>query len=58
MKYRWVKENHLFKDDYLYISYHGPLKEVIGRWGFTDIEDCENKDIFELWKEKGYKSEN
>lgn len=105
MKYRWVKENHLFKDDYIYISYHGPLKEVVGRWGFTDIEDydvcvCgndiirivlaaekysgfdtteirteiekkrvwlrdhepefyqsfvgEDKDIFELWTEKGY----
>ena len=102
---RWVKENHLFKDDYIYISYHGPLKEVVGRWGFTDIEDydvcvCgndiirivlaaekysgfdtaeirteiekkrvwlrdhehefyqsfvgEDKDIFELWTEKGY----
>lgn len=105
MKYRWVKENHLFKDDYIYISYHGPLKEVVGRWGFTDIEGydvcvCgndiirivlaaekysgfdttevrteiekkrlwlrdhepeyykkvlgEDKDIFELWAEKGY----
>ena len=29
MMYRWVRENHLFKDDYIYISYHGPLKEVL-----------------------------
>ena len=28
IKYTWVKLNHLFKDDYIYISYHGPLKEV------------------------------
>ena len=26
MMYRWVRENHLFKDDYIYISYHGPLR--------------------------------
>lgn len=39
MKYTWVRENHLFKDDYIYISYHGPLKEVTSRWGFRDIED-------------------
>ena len=25
MKYTWVKENHLFKDDYIYISYKEPL---------------------------------
>ena len=26
MKYTYCKENHLFKDDYLYISYKEPLK--------------------------------
>ena len=39
MKYRWVKENHLFKDDYIYISYHEPLREVVDRWGFKDFEN-------------------
>lgn len=39
LKYRWTKINHLFKDDYIYISYHGPLKEVTNRWGFKDYED-------------------
>ena len=38
MAYTWVKENHLFKDDYIYISYHGPLMEVSSQWGYKDIE--------------------
>lgn len=38
-KYVWVRENHLFKDDYIYISYHGLLKEIISHWRFKDIED-------------------
>lgn len=33
MMYRWVRENYLFKDDYIYISYHGPLKEVTSHLG-------------------------
>lgn len=37
MMYRWVRENHLFKDDYIYISYHGPLKEVTSHWGGVRI---------------------
>ena len=37
--YTWVKENHLFKDDYIYISYHGLLKEVKSQWGFKAYED-------------------
>lgn len=39
LKYRWVKENHLFKDDYIYVSYHGPLREVTNHWGVKDYED-------------------
>ncbi|HJC10917.1 MAG TPA: hypothetical protein H9935_08885 [Candidatus Blautia merdigallinarum] len=39
MMYRWVRENYLFKDDYIYISYHGPLKEVTSHLGVKDIED-------------------
>lgn len=39
MMYRWVRENHLFKDDYIYISYHGPLKEVTSHWEVKNIED-------------------
>ena len=42
LKYIWVKENHLFKDDYVYISYHGFLKEETGKWG---IKYCEDYDI-------------
>lgn len=28
-----------FKDDYIYISYHGPLREATNHWGFEDYED-------------------
>lgn len=38
LKYRWVRENHLFKDDYIYISYHGPLRETTNHWGFKNYE--------------------
>ena len=58
MKYTWVRENHLFKDDYIYISYHGPLKEVTSRWGFRDIDDydicvCGNDIIDIVLAQKG-----
>ena len=41
MKYEMQKINHLFKDDYLYISYHEPLqkKEVWrGYFSFADYD--------------------
>ena len=39
MKYTWVKLNHLFKDDYIYISYHGKLSEKISEWGYVSVGD-------------------
>lgn len=58
IKYRWVKENHLFKDDYIYLSYHDPISKQTDKYGFTDYTDydlcvCGN-DIIEivLWVEK------
>ena len=40
--YIYVKENHLFKDDYLYISYNDKLKIEKTEYG---TEKCENYDI-------------
>ncbi len=39
MDYTWIGENHLFKDDYVYISYSEPLKEELTKWGYRDIVD-------------------
>lgn len=33
-----IKENHLFKDDYLYISYKEKLQYEKNRYGFEDIK--------------------
>lgn len=43
MKYTWMKENHLFKDDYIYISYKEPLHAEVNSWGFikyTNYDVC------------------
>lgn len=40
-KYKALEINHLFKDDYLYISYKEPLVEVVDRWGFRDYENAD-----------------
>ena len=43
MKYEMRKINHLFKDDYLHISYHEPLrKEQItrGYWDYVNYDVC------------------
>lgn len=43
MKYTWMKENHLFKDDYIYISYKEPLQAEVNSWGFikyTNYDVC------------------
>ena len=37
--YTSIKENHLFKDDYLYISYKEKLKFEKNRFGFLDYAD-------------------
>ena len=37
--YIYVKENHLFKDDYLYISYNNKLKIEKSKYGFEDCID-------------------
>lgn len=36
IKYRWARENHLFKDDYIYLSYDSPIKAVTNEYGFDD----------------------
>ncbi|MCR4611237.1 MAG: hypothetical protein K5644_04995 [Lachnospiraceae bacterium] len=36
MGYTWMKENHLFKDDYIFISYKEKLKTKVDKWGFKD----------------------
>lgn len=58
IKYSWIKENHLFKDDYIYLSYDKPIKTVLTEYGFKDYADydlciCGN-DIPQivLWVEK------
>lgn len=47
MAYKARKINHMFKDDYLYISYKEKLVPEVGRWGFLeytnyDIAVCGN----------------
>lgn len=39
MRYSCVKENHLFKDDYIYISYSGKIEERVNRYGFREYAD-------------------
>ena len=34
--YTYCKENHVFKDDYLYISYDEPLVPIFSNWGKHD----------------------
>jgi len=43
MKYTWMKENHLFKDDYIYISYKEQLQAEVNSWGhinYTNYDVC------------------
>ncbi len=37
--YSFIDENHLFKDDYIYISYSKPIRTVPTSWGGTDMTD-------------------
>ena len=37
LDYKWAKVNHLFKDDYIYISYKEKLRREKDRWGFEDV---------------------
>ena len=39
VRYDARKVNHLFKDDYLFISYDKPIVEVVSQWGTTDFDD-------------------
>lgn len=39
MVYKWTRVNHLFKDDYLYISYGGKISKSMNEWGRTDVTD-------------------
>ena len=41
--YTWARFNHLFKDDYVYLSYKEPLKLESDDWGFrryTNYDVC------------------
>ena len=37
IKYRWSKWNHLFKDDYLYLSYDKPIEPYTDEYGFERL---------------------
>jgi len=37
MYYTYCKENHLFKDDYLHISYKEKLRTEVMEWGHVDV---------------------
>lgn len=39
MDYTYCKENHLFKDDYIYISYTEKLVSETNSWGYRDIKN-------------------
>ncbi len=39
VEYRYVDENHLFKDDYIYISYDKPIRTEIDDWGYNRFVD-------------------
>lgn len=58
VKYSWVKENHLFKDDYIYLSYNGPILKETDKYGITDFKNydvcvCGNDIVnIVLWIEK------
>lgn len=35
--YTYLKENHLFKDDYLYISYYKKIEKIKGKYGNDEV---------------------
>ncbi len=39
MYYTYCKENHLFKDDYIYLSYNKKLHLETTQWGYVDVVD-------------------
>ena len=39
VRFRAINNNHLFKDDYLFISYDEPIVEVVDQWGLTDFDN-------------------
>ena len=45
MKYTYCRENHFFKDDYIYISYHGKIKKVDETEGIFRIMDYVDYDV-------------
>ena len=56
--YTWCKENHLFKDDYIYISYNNKLVKHTDKYGLVDYDNYDicisGNDIVRivLWAEK------
>lgn len=52
MEYTYSRVNHLFKDDFIYLSYHDKLQTETDKWGFThytnyDVCVCGN-DIVDI----------
>jgi hypothetical protein len=41
MDYTYCEENHLFKDDYIYISYKEKLRTEKNRWGFDNYVNAD-----------------
>ncbi len=39
IEYSFIDENHLFKDDYIYISYSKPIRFETNPWGHLDYLD-------------------
>ena len=37
--FKYVPENHLFKDDHIYISYSRPITTKMNEYGFEDVKD-------------------
>ena len=39
MRYQLMKNNHLFKDDYIYISYDRMIESEVSQYGFEDFKN-------------------
>lgn len=40
IKFKWEKNNHVLKDDYLYLSYNGKVLETKNMYGETEYINC------------------
>ena len=39
IEYKYIDENHMFKDDYIYISYNKPIRTTKNSWGRINFID-------------------